>query len=48
VSEKLAMPARSREAMMLGIIDWQAAVVEVHEGRIGFVGRDFLPIPPSE
>jgi hypothetical protein len=42
------MRAQPREAMMLGFIDWRAEVGEVYEGRIGFVGRDFLPIPPSE
>jgi hypothetical protein len=34
--------------MMLDVIGWRVKVVEVHEGRIGFVGRDFLPILPAE
>jgi hypothetical protein len=42
------MSAQPRETMKLGFIGWRVEVEEVRKERIGFVGRDFLPIPPFE
>ena len=47
VRRELPVPTQSREAMTPSHVGSDVAV-EVVAGRIGLVGTDFLPIPPSE
>jgi hypothetical protein len=48
VRRELTRPTQSCEAMKESHGCSSQRVVEVVSGRIGFVGIDFLPIPPSE